>query len=174
MRYPQQHLSNAAGAFAGLLMILTAMPAVAASPAPIPSHCRNFSEMVTIDGERQPVHGMVCRRRNGTWQVVPPPIRKMLLNSPYAPATEESAGSAGGSNAAGYFWSPTELSFPQYCNAQAPTGVELGWPGFYPSGNSFSINRIFNTTIIGFPLGPTVIDIAPPSVAIVNPHGGHH
>lgn len=133
--------------------------------------------MVRIDGERRPVHGMVCRRPDGSWQVVPSPVKKMLLNSPFTPVSAESeSATPGAGNAAAYFWNPTELSFPQYCTGQAPTGSDLGWGGFYPSGGGVNIYRTMNftTAVFGFPQGPTVIAIAPPSVAIVNPHGGHH
>lgn len=175
MRYPQHHLSGTVGALAGIFAVLSAVPVAAAQP-PIPSHCRDFSEMVKIDGARQPVHGMVCHRSDGSWQVVPPPLKKTPLNTPYAPVTTELAQAlpAGASNAAAYFWSPTDLSFPQYCTGQAPAGGELGWPGFYPSGAIVHRSLFFTTNVFGFPIGPTVVAIAPPSVAVVNPHGGGH
>lgn len=175
MRYA--HFSNhLIASLACFIACAAALPAVAAAPPPVPSHCRVFSDSVMIDGARQRVHGMACRRSDGSWQVVPPPLMKAPLNSPYGPVTTESisAPPPGTSNAAAYFYSPAFFNqeYPYYCSARPPVGNELGWPGFYPNASIVNRSLMITTNMFGFPIGPTVVAVAPPAFALVNPHGG--
>jgi len=130
-----------------------------------------------IDGARQRVHGMACRRADGSWQVVPPPLMKAPLNSPYGPMTTDTISSPppGVSNAAAYFYSPAFFNqeYPYYCSARAPVGNELGAPGFYPGANYYNRSIMMTTNIFGIPFGPSVIAVAPPAFAIVNGGAGH-
>jgi surface antigen len=33
------------------------------------THCRQYSQTVTIDGQRQEAYGTACRQQNGSWQI---------------------------------------------------------------------------------------------------------
>ncbi len=106
-------------------LIALAATAIGVAPAfaaaPIPGHCREFHDKVTIDGARQSVSGMACHRPDGSWQLVPTPGRNVPLNSPLANA---------GSRPDAY---PSYVYYPGYT---APTyadfGLGTGWgPGPY-------------------------------------------
>ncbi|MGQ0675770.1 MAG: hypothetical protein ACT4N4_06755 [Rhodospirillales bacterium] len=47
------------------------MPGVAQPPAAVQLECRNFTNRVTIEGERRELKGTACKQPDGTWRVVP-------------------------------------------------------------------------------------------------------
>jgi hypothetical protein len=180
MRLAQYFSSGFVAALAALGSVVASSPATAAAPPPIPSHCRDFTESVVLDGARQRVHGMACRRSDGSWQVVPTPVMKAPLNTPFAPVTTDTLSAPPGmANAAAYFYSPATFGqdYAYGCSARQQLGNGLGWPGFFPSANIIDRMLTITTNNFGFPFGPTVVAVAPPAFALVNPHGGtgpHH
>ncbi len=47
------------------------MPGVAQPPQAVEQECRNFTNTVTIEGEKRELKGTACKQPDGTWRTLP-------------------------------------------------------------------------------------------------------
>lgn len=66
-----------AGAVLGSLAVAqvgaeqTVMPNAAQPPQAVEQECRNFTNTVTIEGEKRELKGTACKQPDGTWRTLP-------------------------------------------------------------------------------------------------------
>ena len=70
-------VGSLAGAALGGLAVLpvgqeqAVLPALAQPPQALQPECRNFTNTVTIDGEKRELKGTACKQPDGSWRTLP-------------------------------------------------------------------------------------------------------